>query len=95
MSSDMLQQRELNMLGGDVCMITPLPEIDQLVYLSHGSTAYHPYIQETDGESHQPSSSTSTMAMFRTDFSNTNDITITIRTKTRKRIKFSVQIQPC
>ena len=87
----MLQQRDHNMLPDDVCMVTPLQELEQSVYLSHGSTAYYLYILGTHGELHQQSLSTSTLVIFMTDFSHKNGITTTIRTKLLPRTNFLIQ----
>ena len=44
----------------------------QILYFSHESTAYDPYISQTDGELHEERLSISTLAFFVTDFSNKN-----------------------
>ena len=65
----MLQQRDLSMLHDDVRVVAPLREVDQLVYFSYESIGLYLYIQETYGELHQASLSTSTVPIFTTDFS--------------------------
>ena len=88
MSSSMLQQRDLGMLVDGVCVLTPLREMDQSLYLSHESTAFHLYFQQTHGEVHQHILSTLTLAICVTDFSRKIGITTTISTKYHKMVKF-------
>ena len=90
MSYSMLQQQDLDLLFDDVCTVTPLQQMDQLVYLSYGSIALYSYIQQTLGELHQESLSRSILLIFATDFSIQNGFTTTIRTKIHKTIEFSM-----
>ena len=81
MSCSMLQQRDLSMLLDDICVVTPLREMHQSVYLSHEPTAFDLYFQGTYGELHQYSLFTLTLTIFATDFSRKNGITTTISTQ--------------
>ena len=88
MSCTVLQRRDLDLLFADICVPVPLQEMDQLVYLSYRSIALYLYIQETCGELHQKSLSTSIWIIFTTDFSIQNGVTTTISTKSHKTIEF-------
>ena len=90
MSYSVLQRGDLDPLFDDVCKVTPLQQMNQLVYFSYGSIALYLYIQGTHGEVHQESLSTSISLIFATDFSIQNGFTTTIPTKNHKTMEFSI-----
>ena len=90
MSYRVLQRRDLDLLFDNVCLVTPLQQMNQLVYFLYGSLALYLYIQETHGEVHQQSLSMSILFIFATDFSIQNGFTTTIPTKNHKTAEFSI-----
>ena len=88
MSSNTFQSRDHHQLYVNLYKATPVREINQMVYLSHQSTAFYLYISNPNGRLYSYNLSIWISIIFTADFLVQDHITTTIRTNGAKFISF-------